>query len=248
MRKLLLIGACLAALASWSAPSDAQQVPALNGPPMGIGCAYNASPPTLVQPANGPAYGWAQCNSAGELIVGASVNGNVGGYDTGSAPFVSVTAGSSAKSTGMAIGCATGTCAGNLGALFTLPVARTNGGSGLLLQVQWTSVGGSTVGVMVELWDKNPANTTCKDQTNFVSSATDDAHLLTPPFTMTPAAPASTQGDSKTFASYSFVPPLSFKNQDGTASQNIYACVISTGSDTADESAVISLGANAVQD
>ena len=178
-----------------------------------------------------------------------SVTGsNVGGYDTGSAPFVSVTPGASSKTSGEAIGCATGTCTGNQGAVFAIPVARTNGGSGLITQFQWTSVGGSVVGIMVKLWDANPTNTTCKDQTAYSGSTTDDAHLLTPPFALTPAAPAVTTGDAKTYASYSFTPPLSFKNQDGTASKNIYACVISTGSDTADESSAVSAQLSAVQD
>ena len=187
-------------------------------------------------------------NAAGVYVPCSTTGFSVGGYDTGSAPLVSATPGNSAKSAGMAVGCATGTCSGNQGAIFSLPVARTTGGSGLLLQFQWTSTGGDTTGKLVRLWDVLPANTTCKDQTNFSGSATDDVHLLTAPFSITPAAPASTQGDAKTYASYSFTPPLSFKNQDGTASKNIYACVVSAGSDTADESTAVWAAGNATQD
>ena len=55
MRKLLLIGACLAALASWSAPSEAQQSVLPSGPPYTIGCAYNSAPPTLASGFGGHA-------------------------------------------------------------------------------------------------------------------------------------------------------------------------------------------------
>jgi hypothetical protein len=216
-----------------------------------IGLAGWLSAPATAAPLSAPCTeaspSAAECdpvNSGHPMPIG----GSVGGYDTGSAPFVSVTPGASSKTSGEAIGCATGTCAGNQGAVFSLPVARINGGGGLLTQFQWTSTGGSTIGIMVKLWDVNPTNTTCKDQTAYSGSTTDDAHLLTPPFSLTPAAPAVTTGDAKTYASYSFLPPLSFKNQDSTATEYVYVCVISAGSDTADESTAVSAQLSAVQD
>ena len=175
---------------------------------------------------------WLACSSTNSL----NVTGNVGGYDSGSFPIQTATPNSSSHAAGSSVG-----------GLFSIPVARTNGGGGIITTFYWTSTGGATTQLLVRLWDKNPTNTTCTDQTAFVESATDDEHLLTVPFTMTPVAPANTTGDSNTYASVTGL-TLSFKNQDGTAGKNVYACVVTTATDTADESKAVYINATGPQD
>lgn len=136
----------------------------------------------------------------------------------------------------------------SVGGLFTFPMARIAGGSGDLLQFVWQSTGGATVTYQVRLWDKNPASSTCTDNTAYVSNATDDKHLLVPPFTVTAAAPTNTTGDSKTYANYQFVPPLSWRNQDTTKTVNLYACVVTTATDTADDNNAVNTTLYSVQD
>jgi hypothetical protein len=122
----------------------------------------------------------------------------------------------------------------SVGGLFTIPVARIAGGSGIITNFSWTSPGGATVTYAVRIWDKNPASTTCTDNTNFAGNATDDMNLIVPPFSITPAPPGSTQGDAKTYASVAGI-TWDYKNADSPASQNLYGCVVATATDTADE-------------
>jgi hypothetical protein len=123
----------------------------------------------------------------------------------------------------------------SLGGLISVPVARCAGCGGILTQVAWVSPNGSTGQIVVRLWQRNPTNTTCTDQTAFVSSAVDDKFLVTPPFALTPAAPAVTTGDAKTYASLT-QQTFDFRNSDLVPSTNLYACVLTVGIDTADES------------
>jgi hypothetical protein len=148
-------------------------------------------------------------------------------YDSGSSPVQTATPNSSSHAAGSSVG-----------GLFSFPIARFNGGSGIITSFWWTSTGGATTQLVVRLWDAKPLNTTCTDQTAFSGSAADDQHLLTPPFALTPAAPASTIGDSKTYASSTGL-TLSFKNQDSPSGKNIYGCVVTAATDTADESAAV---------
>ena len=128
----------------------------------------------------------------------------------------------------------------SVGGLFSIPVARTPGGGAIVTQFMWISSGGATTQLLVRLWDVKPSgSTTCTDQTAFVSNATDDTHLITIPFTVTPAAPANTTGDAKTYAVNGFTPPISIRNQDASQTQYVYACVLTTATDTADESAAV---------
>ena len=167
---------------------------------------------------------------------GAGALGNIGGFDSGSAPNQTATPNSSSHAAGSSVG-----------GLFSVPVARTNGGGGIITTLYWVSTGGATTQLQVRLWDKNPTNTTCTDQTAFVESVTDDVHLLAPPFTMTPAAPTGTTGDSNTYAVVQSL-TLSFKNQDLTPSKNVYACVQTLATDTADESKAVYINLTGIQD
>ena len=162
--------------------------------------------------------------------------GNVGGYDSGSSPIQTATPANSSHAAGVSIG-----------GLFSIPIARTNGGSGIATTLYWTSTGGAVTQLLVRLWDKNPTNTTCTDNTAFAESATDDQHLLITPFTMTPAAPVNTTGDTNTYITVAGL-TLSFKNQDAVATKNVYACVLTTSTDTADENKAVYINLTGVQD
>ena len=147
-------------------------------------------------------------------------SGNTGGFDSGPVQATgAVNASSHAAGT-------------SLGGLITLAVARTSGGSGGISQIVYKSGKGSTGQVVLRIWAHNPTNTTCTDNTAFVGSTTDDAYLITPPFALTPAALAVTTGDALTYAA--LLPGrLSFVTSGNT---NLYACVLTVTTDTADES------------
>ena len=150
-------------------------------------------------------------------------SGNAGGFDSGP-----VQASSSVNSSSHSAG-------QSLGGLLTLSVADTSGGSGGISAIAYKSSKGSTGQIVVRIWAHNPTNTTCTDNTAFVGSATDDAFLLTPPFTLTPAAPAVTTGDANTYAA--LLPGrLSFKASGNT---NVYACAVTVATDTTDESGTV---------
>jgi hypothetical protein len=116
-----------------------------------------------------------------------SGSGDLGGFDSGPVQ-VSATVNSSSHSAGQ-----------SLGGLITLPVARVAGGSGGLSALAYKSGAGSTGQVVLRIWEKSPANTTCTDNAAFVGSAVDDAFLLIPPVALTPAASAVTTGDANTY-------------------------------------------------
>ena len=154
--------------------------------------------------------------------------GNVGGFDSGSLPIQTATPNGSSHAAGSSVG-----------GLFKIPVARTLGGGALPIRFIWISTGGAVTQLLVRLWDINPTHSTCTDQTAYAASITDDQHLVTIPFSFTPAAPSNTTGDAKTYAEQDFTPPLSIRNQDSTQTQYVYACVVTTATDTADESAAV---------
>lgn len=122
----------------------------------------------------------------------------------------------------------------SVGGLFTIPLARVSGGSGAVTQFAFTSTGGSTGQYVVRIWDKSPANTTCTDNTAFAGNfTTDDANLITPSFSISPIAPTVTTGDASTYAALTNL-NWDYKNADST--QNLYVCVVTVSTNTADES------------
>jgi hypothetical protein len=138
--------------------------------------------------------------------------------------------------------------AGNsIGGLFSVPIARVVGGSGVINQILWKSNGGSTGVLVFRIWQKNPTNTTCADQTAFVGSDTDDQNLIVAPFTITPAAPGNTTGDSATYGSSNGL-TYNFKNADAVPTRNVYVCAITETTDTVDENMVVRLTLGAKQD
>lgn len=128
----------------------------------------------------------------------------------------------------------------SVGGLFKVAVASREGGSGIITNANWKSTGGATTTLVVRIWQANPVNTTCTDQTAFVGSAVDDQNLIAPPFSITPAAPVTTTGDSSTYAASSNL-VLDYKNSDTTPSRYLYVCVLTSATDTADESAPVYL-------
>jgi hypothetical protein len=97
------------------------------------------------------------------------------------------------------------------------------------------------------LWQKTPANTTCTDNSAFVSSAADDANLIGGgPTTISFAAPANVTGDAKTYATLTGI-TWDYRNSDTTSSQNVYACLVTNAADTPGAGATLSLSASGPQ-
>ena len=119
------------------------------------------------------------------------------------------------------------------GGLFSVPIARGKGGSGIITNFMLTDISGTVGAFLVRVWQAKPVNTACADGSAFVSNSADDSQLITPPFSVTPALPAVTTGDSKTYAS-SVGLTWDYRNNDyiGTGgnntypSQNAYVCLV----------------------
>jgi hypothetical protein len=175
---------------------------------------------------------------ANQLKVNADGSINVGGGG-GSASPISVSSFDSGpiKATCTGTPCVTNSshAAGtSVGGLFTLPLARVAGGSGILTGEQFISLGGSTGGYVLRGWTKQPAST-CTDNTAYANNAADDANLIIgTPITITPSAPGVTTGDARTYAPLTGL-TWDYKNNDGTPSQNLYFCVVTIATDTADD-------------
>lgn len=118
----------------------------------------------------------------------------------------------------------------SIGGLFQLAL----GDAGIITSFWWKSTGASTGQLLIRIWDKNPVNTTCTDNVAFAGSDVDDANLIAPPFTITPAAPAIATGDAATYASQLGM-TLDFKTADIVAAHTLYVCPITVGVDTADQ-------------
>jgi hypothetical protein len=160
--------------------------------------------------------------------------GAITGYDSGVVSATATPANSSH---------AAGT---SIGGLFTIQVARINGGSGIISNMLWKSTGGSTGTLVIRIWQKNPTGTTCIDNSAFVGSDTDDAFLLTAPFAITPAVPAIATGDAATYATLNGL-FFDYKNSDTTLSMNVYVCAITIATDTLDQNKTIRLSLSGPQ-
>lgn len=131
---------------------------------------------------------------------------------------------------------------GNQSGIFVVPIGRITGGgpgpvgvSNIITQFAMTSTGGSTGQYVVRIWSQPPVNTTCIDNTAFAGNfSTDDNFLITPPFALTPAAPAVTTGDASTYASLT-VQTFDFESPQGLA----YVCLVTVSTDTADENKAV---------
>lgn len=179
-------------------------------------------------------------NAAGQAVPASSGQcAPSGAYGADSGPVTAaLTPANSSHAAGTALGA--GGASGNQSGLFVLSIARSSGGSGIAIHLWYKSTGGSTGVILARAWSRLPANTTCKDNTAFAGSDTDDAYLLGAPFSFTPVAPANTTGDSATYADLQNL-NIDFKNQDAAPTQNIYVCLVTVATDTADENNLIRL-------
>ena len=223
-RILLLLGALMAL----AYPAQAQPVQALAVTTCGT------APITLTNGRPGPFT----VDLNGNLCMGSAGGG--GSVTQGTIPWVV-----SSYDSGAIVAAATPANSSHAagtsnGGLFSVAVARVNGGSGILTNLGYKSVGGSTGQIVVRIWQKNPAATTCTDNVAFAGSDTDDPNLITPPFSITPAAPSSVTGDSSTYAA---VGPVTwdYKNIDTSPGQNVYVCLVNVATNTADNNKVIRL-------
>lgn len=171
-------------------------------------------------------FGDNSSNAASTAFVMAALSGSVAGYDSG--PIIATATPTNSSH-------AAGT---SIGGLFSLPLARVAGGSGIITNFAYKSTGGSIGQLVARIWQKNPAATTCADNSPFVGSDADDANLITPPVSITPAAPASTTGDSATYAALSGL-TWDYKNADTTPGQNLYVCLVTVATDTADQNKLV---------
>jgi hypothetical protein len=117
-----------------------------------------------------------------------------------------------------------------VGALQSVSVFRTtNQPSGVLNALLLAWKGTETTPLTFFVFDTNPTGSTCTDKTAFSLATADIPKLALAPFTLTAAAPAV--GTTSTYAQSSFS-PVSVKNQDSGATQNLYICAVSGGSFT----------------
>lgn len=124
----------------------------------------------------------------------------------------------------------------SVGGLFTIPIVRTLGGSGIITNFMWKSVAGSTGSAVVRIWSKKPIASNCTDNAAFQGATGDDLYLITPPFSIAPAAPSVTTGDSSTYASVQGV-TWDYANADSVwnaPTVNLYACVVTVSTDSTD--------------
>ena len=126
----------------------------------------------------------------------------------------------------------------SVGGLFTMPLVRQNGGSGILTGLQGIMPGASVGQYVLYGWTKTPSST-CTDNSAFSYNTADDPYLIVgTPISVTPALPANTTGDSRSYfqlAAPSNPLTWDYKNNDSSPSQNIYFCLKTVATDTADE-------------
>jgi len=165
--------------------------------------------------------------------LGQSVAVQAGGYDSGPSVSTALNSVVSASHAG-------GT---SVGGLFTIPLARNSNpaiNSAIITGVQMISTSGSTGTYILRAWSKIPQST-CSDNSAFSINSADDPYLIVgTPALITPTAPANTTGDARTYGSLTGL-TWDFHNADSTPSQNIYACLVTSGTDTADDGGQIRL-------
>lgn len=104
-----------------------------------------------------------------------------------------------------------------------LPAPSNTTYSGFFLAASVEAQDGATTGIALYLFDSNPTATTCTDKSAFSLGAADVSKLITPAFTVTPAAQ---QGSTQTGASSAFSPPVGFRNADSPRLGVFYVCAV----------------------
>lgn len=115
-----------------------------------------------------------------------------------------------------------------LGGLLTIPISKAVGIAGILQQIQVASKGGSTVGIVVYVWQTNPVNSTFNDRANIVISQVDNEALIIPPTIVTPALVTSAQDTTTYGTAQNLAAP--FENTEESA--NIYVALVANASVT----------------
>lgn len=157
----------------------------------------------------------------------SQISGGQGTYDSGTVAVARTPANSSHAS---------GT---SIAGLYAVPVGRISGGSGIITNFGVKSSGGSTGEYVARIWQAKPASTTCTDNVAFASNATDDLALITfAPLAMTPVAPDVTTGDANTYAS---MPSLTLDYKISDQTQNLYVCLVTVATNTADDNAPVTV-------
>lgn len=133
----------------------------------------------------------------------------------------------------------------SIGGLTAISVARSPGLGGWINGIGMQSPGGSVGSYVVRVYQSNPNGGayTCSDNAAFVDTAAAKTLLVFNPFTLTPQAPAVTTGDTTTYAALVGVAgPFTT-----SGSTNIYVCVLTVATDTADQNNPLLLSLNVVQ-
>ncbi len=139
-----------------------------------------------------------------------AVSGNIGGYDYQTAPVAPTIQNAAYAASNV------------IGGLQTVAAFRTTAQpAGKLDQFMLNWNGGETTPVTVYIFAKNPTSTTCADKTAFSLAPADQKYLVTPPFTL---VAASAQGATQSFANYLLA--ASVRNQDTSATTNLYVCLV----------------------
>ena len=116
-----------------------------------------------------------------------------------------------------------------MGGLQTVSFFRsTTQPSGIFDNFSIASKGGATVAMTIYIFDTNPTASTCTDKSAFALNSADASKLAMTPFVLTPAVIGA--GTTETFAQ--LTQSVSVKNQDGTATANLYVCIVAGGSVT----------------
>jgi len=167
-------------------------------------------------------------------LCGGTTGSNVGGYSFQLSPTITVQ--NAAYSAGNSEG----------GLITVTGAARTNGGSGVLMNLRMNSNGGSTNTGWIYAWSKTPSST-CTDKSAFVKNTADNAYAIPgfPQAFTLGAAPGS--WDTSTSAQLVGL-NTPFKNQDVSPGTAIYICIVTGASVTPAATTDLSLVVNGLQD
>ena len=170
-------------------------------------------------------------STAQPMIPGTVVNPPAGGCATGQGPCFQPYGESGPAFAQVAVPSGTHNAGASLGGLIQIAI----GPQAIITGLGYKSEAGSTSGVMVRAWTKLPVNTTCADGSSFSGSNADDLYRVvgTPTATLAPSAPASTTGDSSTYADQTGL-TWSIQNKDSPQKAILYVCVVATANDTTD--------------
>lgn len=112
-----------------------------------------------------------------------------------------------------------------IGGLQTLAVFSSDGGGGILSHIGAMFDAGQTTSVTVFLFRANPTSSICTDNATFVLDSADRSKLILQPITI---SPQDIVGITESYDGVSL--GISVKNADGTPTQNLYVCAVTSSS------------------